>query len=53
MSEGAPRKNESWELEVGLGECLRGKKTSLQQEVCVIEYSLLFSSVALGTAAKA
>jgi len=41
-------------LEVGtLGEYLRGKKTPAQQEVRVIANSLLFSSVALGMAAKA
>jgi len=40
-------------MKVGtLGEYFRGKKTS-QQEVCVIAYSLLFSGVALGMAAKA
>jgi len=41
-------------LEVGaLGEYLRGKKSSSQQEVCVIAYSLLFSGVASGMAANA
>jgi len=42
-------------LEVGtLGEDLRGKKTSPQQEVCAIAYSLLFfSGVASGMAGKA
>jgi len=44
----------SWKLEVGtLGDYLRGKKTSPQQEVCVIAYSLHFSGVASGMAAKA
>jgi len=42
----------SWKLE--LFEYLRGKKTSPQQEVCAIVYSLLFfSGVASGMAAKA
>jgi len=38
---------ESWKLEVGiLGKYSKGRETPLQQEVCVIAYSLLFSGVA-------
>jgi len=41
-------------LELGaFGEILNGKKTPSEQEVCVVAYFLLFSSVALGMAAKA
>ena len=54
LSDDAPPKNESWKLKFGtLGGILRGKKATLQREVCVIAYSLLYYGVALGTAAKA
>ena len=46
----APRVKSKLELLANISE---GRKTPSQQEFCVIAYSLLFFSVALGMVAKA